>query len=114
MLNFSYRLLRNDPFEILRNYGLIDYYTTLTSVSIGLSTGQSTHIIYPTWSRYSTPKLTTSNALLDHSTLNSHSEFSIVPPCIGDICLPRWVTKTTKVVDVDAGNINDSRNTRGW
>jgi hypothetical protein len=34
LLNSSSRLLSSDPFEIVKNFGSIDYYTTSTNVSI--------------------------------------------------------------------------------
>jgi hypothetical protein len=37
LLNFSFGLLSNNPLEILKNSGLIDYFTTSTCVSTSLS-----------------------------------------------------------------------------
>jgi hypothetical protein len=45
--------------------------------------------------------------------MNSRGVFDAIIPFKRDTCLPRYVTKKIKVVDVDVGNAKDSTNTRG-
>ena len=58
-------------------------------------------------------KSTTSNGFPNILIIDTHVEFEVVTP-IMEISIPRCATKTTiEVVNVDAGNVNGSRKTRG-